>query len=251
MPEHKPSLAYRCIRGLVKAFYPKLTVIGAENLPREAALIVGNHSQLHGPIAAELYFPGDRYTWCAGEMMHAKEVPAYAFRDFWSQKPRWTLPFYRVLSYLITPFSVCVFNNARTIPVYHDSRVLGTFKKTVATLAQGSSVVVFPEKDAPHNHILCAFQDKFIDIARLYHKKTGKCLQFVPMYLAPNLRQLHLGKPLVYDPEEPMDTQRPRLCAQLQDAITSLALALPEHTVVPYRNIPKKLYPKNTQGGRP
>ena len=34
-------------------------------------------------------------------------------------------------------------------------------------------------------------------------------------------------------------------CAALTDAITALALSLPEHRVVPYRNIPKRLYPKN------
>jgi len=27
--------------------------------------------------------------------------------------------------------------------------------------------------------------------------------------------------------------------------ITEIAVSLPEHTVVPYRNIPKKLYPSN------
>ena len=31
------------------------------------------------------------------------------------------------------------------------------------------------------------------------------------------------------------------------DSITDIACHLPEHTVVPYRNIPKKFYPKNTQ----
>ena len=29
------------------------------------------------------------------------------------------------------------------------------------------------------------------------------------------------------------------------DEITAMALSLPEHTVVPYANVPKKQYPKN------
>ena len=36
-----------------------------------------------------------------------------------------------------------------------------------------------------------------------------------------------------------------RLCAALTDAITALAVSLPEHTVIPYRNIPRRQYPKN------
>ena len=128
MEEKKTSQLYKIIKGLVWFFYPKLEVVGTENLPEEAAIIVGNHTQMNGPIAAELYCPGKHYTWCAGQMMHLKEVPGYAFQDFWSQKPTWTHQFYKVLSCIIAPLSVCVFNNANTIGVYRDSRIVATFK---------------------------------------------------------------------------------------------------------------------------
>ena len=177
--------------------------------------------------------------------MNLKDVPGYAFRDFWSGKPRWTHPFYRLLSYMIAPLSVCIFNNARTIGVYRDTRILSTFKKTVKTLREGKSVVIFPEHNVKHNHILYDFQDKFIDAAKLYYKKTGKELRFIPMYIAPKLKKLYLGKPIRFQAAEPMDAERSRICNYLMDAITGIAEALPEHTVVPYLNIPKKDYPSN------
>ena len=34
----------------------------------------------------------------------------------------------------------------------------------------------------------------------------------------------------------------------LMDAVTDMACALPEHTVIPYRNIPKRYYPSNIPG---
>ncbi len=245
MEKKKPSVLYRCIKGLVRAFYPKIQVVGRDNLPGEPAIIVGNHSQLHGPVACELYFPGERYTWCAGEMMHLKEVPAYAYQDFWSGKPRATRWFFKLLSYLIAPLSVCVFNNAQTIGVYHDSRIMSTFKETVRALQSGASVVIFPECDEPHNHIVHQFQENFVDIARLYGRRTGKKLSFVPMYLAPQLHQLHLGKPVEFDPAAPIGEERHRICTELMDRITAMAVALPRHTVVPYPNIPKGEYPTN------
>ena len=176
--EKKISPVYRVIKWLVWVFYPKMQVSGTEHLPEEPAVIVGNHTQMNGPIACELYFPGKRYTWCAGEMMHLKEVPAYAFQDFWSRKPRWNRWFFKLLSYMIAPLSVCVFNNADTIGVYHDSRIISTFKNTVKRLQEGASVVVFPEHEAPYNHILCQFQDRFIDVAKMYFKRTGKAIAF-------------------------------------------------------------------------
>lgn len=236
---------FKCIKALVRLFYPKMEVLGAENLPDEPALIVGNHAQMHGPIACELYFPVNRYTWCAGQMMHLKEVPAYAYADFWSQKPKGVRWFYKVLSYLIAPLSVCVFNNAQTIGVYRDARLRSTFRETVNRLEEGASIVLFPEHDEPHNHILCSFQDKFIDVAKIYHRKTGAALCFVPMYVAPKLKKMYLGKPIRFSAENPIAQERERICKHLMAEITDIACSLPRHTVVPYRNIPKKYYPVN------
>lgn len=247
MEKKKTTRMYRLIKATVRFFYPKMQVEGVKNLPDEPAIIVGNHCQMNGPIACELYFPGERYTWCAGEMMHRGEVAEYAFRDFWSRKPKWSQPFYKVLSHLIIPLSVCVFNNADTIGVYHDARILNTFKDTVKRLCEGASVVIFPEHDVPCNNIISQFQEKFIDIARLYYKKTGKELTFVPMYIAPRLKTMYLGKPVRFCADTPMDDERRRICSYLMEQVTEMARALPEHTVVPYRNIPVKDYPSNRE----
>lgn len=245
MKTKKISPLYKFIKWLIKVFYPKVEVIGAENLPQEPAIIVGNHSQLHGPISCELYFPTNRYTWCAGQMMELKEVPNYAFQDFWSEKPKGIRWLYRILSYLIAPLSVCIFNNAQTIGVYHDSRIITTFKNTVKRLREGASVVIFPECNEEYNHIVHRFQENFVDIAKLYYKRTGHALAFVPLYVAPNLHQLHIGAPIYFDPEALIAEERTRICQELMESITALAVALPEHTVVPYPNIPKKDYPSN------
>lgn len=246
MTKKSPSLAYKFIEGVVRLVYPRTEVVGTEHLPTdEPCIVVGNHCQMHGPIACQLYFPHPRYIWCAGEMMRAREVPAYAYRDFWSQKPRWQRPFFKLFAYLITPLAVCLFNNADTVPVYHDTRLMTTFKDSLAKLQDGASMVIFPERDVPQNNILCEFQDKFVDIARLYYKKTGKELAFVPLYLAPNLRKMVLGEGIRFRADAPITEERARICTYLHAAITDMARALPQHTVVPYRNMPKKYYPSN------
>ena len=238
---------YRFLRFLVRLFYPRMTVEGAENLPDEPCIVVGNHAQANGPISAELYFPVERYTWCNGEMMHLKEVPDYSYRDFWSRKPRHIRWLYRIVSYLIAPLSVCVFNNANCIGVYHDMRVIKTFHETVEKLCGGASIVIFPEHDVSHNNIVHEFQDRFIDVAKMYYRKTGRALSFVPLYVAPRLRKLCLGSPVRFDPSAPMQQERKRICEAMMDGVTELARALPEHIVVPYPNIPKKQYPTNKE----
>ena len=244
----KKGFSYACfrvIRWLIWLFYSKIQVVGEENLPKDACIVVGNHTQMNGPICAEIYFPGKPKIWCAHQMMYLKEVPAYAFQDFWSGKPKNTHWFYRILSYLIAPVSVCVFRNARTIPVFRDNRLLTTFKLTVSALQENTSVVVFPECYEPYNHIVYQFQDRFIDVAKLYYKRTGKAVPFVPVYIAPALKKLYIGKPVLFDPEVPIEQERERICKCLMDAITDMAVKLPRHRVVPYPNISKKQYPQN------
>ena len=129
MGERKISPLYRLIKAAVRAVYPKIKVVGEENLPPEPVVYVGNHSQMNGPIACELYTPGEHYIWCAGEMMDKKKVPAYAYQDFWSEKPKAVRWFYKLLSYIIAPLSQLVFTNANTIGVYHDAKIITTFKK--------------------------------------------------------------------------------------------------------------------------
>lgn len=242
----KPTITYKILESMVRLVYPRIQFLGLENMPDEPALFIGNHSQNNGPISCQLYFPGKKYIWTAGQMLHLKEVPAYAFQDFWSFKPKRSRWLFKIASYLIAPLSVCVFNNADTIPVYRDTRGLSTFKKTISALQDGAHIVIFPEHNVKRNNILYDFQSRFIDLARLYHKKTGRSLPFVPMYIAPRLKKIYLGKPTCFNADTPMDEERERIRQYLMTEIETIAYALPAHTVVPYRNIPRKEYPTNT-----
>ena len=241
----KHNILYLIICALIRLFYREPAFVGTENLPEEPCVIVGNHTQMNGPIISELYFPGNNHIWCAGQMMHWGEVAEYAFTDFWSFKPKIFHPFFRLLSWIITPLAVLIFNNASTVPVYHDTRLITTFRRSIERLQEGHSILIFPEKNKRWNNVLYDFQDKFIDLARFYYRRSGKILSFVPVYNAPALHETLIGKPIPFDPSRPIEEERARLCAALKDAITALAASLPEHTVVPYRNIPKRLYPKN------
>ncbi len=233
------------IRALIRLFYGKVTVEGLENLPERDAILVANHCQMHGPIVGELFLPRSVYIWCAGSMMHAREVPRYAFTDFWSQKPAWTHPFYKALAVLITPLSVCLFNNARTVAVYRDARIVSTFKETVRLMKEGKNILVFPERDEVNNNILYAFEENFVDVARLYQRRFGRSPVFVPVYIAPDLKTAYIGKGTPFDPAAEPAAERHRICTFLTDAITETARALPAHWVIPYRNIPKKNYLTN------
>lgn len=238
---------FKVAKFLIRFFFQKNEVIGLETLPTdEPVIFVGNHTQMNGPLVAEFYIP-NRYTWCNAEMMKVREVPAYAYKDFWSEKPKWQRPFYKLLSYIVAIPGAFILSNANTIPVYRDTRILTTFRQTVETLSDGMSVVIFPECPTPNNNIVYEFQKNFVDVARPYYKKTGKEVLFVPIYIAPTLKKSYIGKPIRYSHENAPEDERIRITEYLSNEITEMARSLPLHTVVPYKNLPKKLYPKNKE----
>ncbi len=236
---------YRVIRKVVSLVMPVYKVEGMDNLPEGPAVVVGNHSQAFGPLAAELYFPGLHYTWCISEMMEKEKVADYAYGDFWSGKPALIRPFFRLFSYIIPPLAELVFTNAYTIPVYRDKRVMKTFKISCDKLENNAKVVIFPEDYTEHNNIVHEFQRGFVHVAKYYYRTTGKTVPFVPMYVCPELRKLVIGKPILYSPELPSGQEADRICTYLQDAISEIAYDMPRHRVVPYPNVSKKNYPYN------
>lgn len=238
---------YRFIRFMVWVVFPKYTVEGVENLPDEAVVLVGNHSKANGPVALQLYSPRESYTWCTSHMMSVKEVPDYAFEDFWSKKPKYVLWIYRLLSYIIAPLAAFIMTNANTIAVYRDRRVIKTFTESVDKMKDGADVVVFPECYDEHNNIVHEFQRGFVDLARMDYKKNGRSTPFVPMYVCPSLRKLVFGKPIYYNNDAPSKAEADRICNELMDAISEMAYLQPRHKVVTYNNIRKKYYPENVR----
>lgn len=245
IPNTRKSPMFQVLCGLVRLFYGKLELVELEPLPQRDAVIVANHTQMNGPIAGQLFMPENCYIWCAGQMMDRKKVPEYAFTDFWSQKPKWTHPFYRMLSHLIAPLASFIFNHARTIAVHRDMRIMSTFRESLNKLTEGNTLLIFPEKDETDNNILYKFQENFINIAKLYYAKTGVALTFVPMYIAPRLRKMYIGKGITYNSSSSIEEERTRIADYLSREITKIARQLPVHTVIPYRNIPKRFYLTN------
>jgi len=228
---------YRFCAWIVKIIYGKSVVEGLDNLPDEACVIVANHSQLHSPLTFELFFKVKRAIWCDGKMMDKKEVPQYAEDNFWPKASDKKKKQRRFWIKIIAPFVAYIFTRAHTLPVYRDARLMKTFRFSEESLLRGENLIIFPENEItdPENPILDFFNLHFVDIAKIYHKKYGKILTFVPVYNCVEQKKVVVGKDHVkYDPDIPMEEQRKLLCEKLRSEITKIAQSLPRHKVVPF-----------------
>ena len=237
---------YKAASAVVRLLYPAPEFSGLENLPKGCpCIIVGNHAHTYGPFYMELYLPCERAIWCIGEIMDPQEAADYAFKDFWSRKPLWCRWVYRLLSYVFALLSVAVLKHAHCIGVYKDSRLLSTMRESIRHMKQGDNIVIFPEHEVTYNDIVWEFQQGFVDLAAVYTRQTGEPVDFVPMYIAPKLKRVCLGKPIAFDPKASLDAERDRVCHALMDEITDMARDLPPHVAVPYPNLPRHMYNLN------
>ena len=235
----KKGVVYKICAPFVRLFYKKVKFIGLENLPKEPCIIAGNHAQMHGPANAELNFPTKKLIWCDGPMMNRKEFPKYAYNNFFGGKPNL---FQKLFVRLLTPLITNIFNTADALPVYRDMRIMKTYKATADALNEGVNVVILPECPEEFNEITNKFNEYFVDVARFYYKHTKKELSFVPMYYCRALKKTLFGKPIKFDANAPIETERKRICEYLMDEITILAKSLPAHKVIPFNNVKKKDY---------
>lgn len=251
MQKKRTSLPSKFVFKILKFFvsikYRKIKIDGLEDLPECDTIIVANHAQLNGPIIAELFMPENCYIWANGQMTDFREVPSYAMEDFFPYKKGWKRVFYKIASYLMAPLLPCIIKNARAIPVYHDIRLASTIKNTIRKLSAGKIILIFPEKHEKRNNIINQFREHFVDVARIYHRRTGKTISFIPMYIAPKLNYCCFGKKILFDPNADISFERHRITEFLEEEITSLGRSMPDHIVIPFDNISRGQYVSNKE----
>lgn len=246
VPERKKNGFYKLVLAFFKGRVNKGTIEYLEPLEPGNIMIV-NHAQMWAPIYFEIKIPHKRF-WCTQEVLHYKGCGDYCYKDWWSKKPAIFRPFFWLVAHLfVQPLAPKLFRCADTLPVYRDIRLRDTFKYSLESLEAGYTNIITPETHIEGNGIVNSFLPNFVDIARLYYKKSGKCLKFYPTYLTPVLNKIVVGHPITYNPEADFKQEKERIVTELEHAIYELAMTLPEHKVVPYENLKKKDWPTNTQ----
>ena len=127
-----------------------------------------------------------------------------------------------------------------TIPVYHDKRIVSTFKESVKMLSDGCHLVIFAESPVRYSEYVNEIQPGVVDLARLYYRKTKKALKFYPVYVEKKNRLISVGKPIAYQPQLDLDEQRREITSYLSFHIDRLARQMKPHKPVPF--LPERWY---------
>jgi hypothetical protein len=213
-------------------------LVGKENLPhRGPAVFVANHLEATGPIAAACSIPLRLYTWSVADMVDEEKAAAYLKWDFVERTLHLTPPTSAWAAKGLSKITVPFLRSLGCIPVYksdYERMQQVTLPISMDVLRQDKFLMVFPEDNMlprdPDTR-MSPFQRTFVRLGELYYQETSERLEFYPVAIHPS-GFVKIGKPLAYNPFNPVGLERHRLKDLLESTVQAMYLEM-EHEAGP------------------
>ena len=236
----KYSIRYRAVTFIGRIMCPRSTVEFEAGEPEEPGVIVCNHAAMRGPIMITLYYGRPHKNWVITYALDREKTANFAFHDFFVGKGRRIKWPWRFLSWIVKLILPNVLEQADPIAVYHDGRVIGTFRESMKALGDGYDIVVFGESPERYSEYVNKMQQGIVDLAALYYRRTGKRLAFYPAYVEKKNRKIKIAPPILFDPDAPQTEQREAVCDRISSEIDRMAREMKPHRPVPF--LPERWY---------
>ena len=210
-------------------------VLGKENLQGledGTIIMVCNHGEVYGPVAATLHVPISFRPWGISEMMDREQIVDYIYQNT-AVRQDWCPNFLKMpLTKIFARFFLWAFKSLEAIPVYrNDPRsLIKTFRMTVDAMQAGDNLLLFPERGDNLGPGDKGYAEEgigemytgFAMIAPALYKKAHKAAVFVPVYASKKLKTLTFGEAIAYDPTAPMNDENRRIVAALHNRIEAM-----------------------------
>jgi 1-acyl-sn-glycerol-3-phosphate acyltransferase len=222
---------YQFIVGVLDLFLWGGELIGEDNLPRRGpAVFIANHLDATGPIATACSIPLRIHPWVIADMMDKDLAPVWLQADFVERQLHFKPPLSRWLARALCSISVPLFFSLGCIPVYTGDyeRMRKTLDDSMGFLLEGKFLLVFPEDyRLPKDPVtkMQPFQHSFARLGEEYFAETGECLEFYPVVVH-STGQLVVGKPVAFNPFNPVGRERRRLKELMEDTIIAMYMHL-------------------------
>ncbi len=228
------SKLIRCIGRNIKCH--GYEVIGKENIPTEASFFCPNHARATGPIAMDYAHKRPNRVWSQSRMLEIKEFPKQIVNNVIPNKKGIVYGLlYGLASVLAIPFTRLMLSYD-PIPVYKDTRILNTFKKSARTIGEGKDIVMYPEwKTRAEGYKYVNQVMGGIAVAVKECVRTCKRpISIVPVYVCESLRKVIYCKPITIENTANYKEQTQVIIKYIMDAIEEAGNSLPEHRITPY-----------------
>jgi len=216
---------YTILSALIRGFSRPMSTVWESEFDGAPAVFCPNHAGAFGPIeiCAKFTLRKKLHPWMNDGMMHAKTTPAYVRQDYWWEPGCFWEPLLnRTLPYLAAAIIPPILRSVPGVPVYHDIRVIKTFRKSLAYLQEGEHLVIFTEQPDGYQSHSPKLNDGFLRIAPTVYSRLGIALKFYPVRIDRKNRVMRVGTPAQYDPAVPLAEQSERIMEIIRRGIQPL-----------------------------
>jgi 1-acyl-sn-glycerol-3-phosphate acyltransferase len=218
------GLFFRMARSLVRKIYPKYRIEIPQNFDGPVVYI-SHHQNLFGPFITLLWFPKALHAWILHVFLDQRAC-YHQYVDYtFTKRFGWNRTLAKICAFLISIFIAKLLNSGKGIPVYRGSRkILQTFHLSMNVLANGESIVIFPDIDYSDSSAnVKEMYDGFLYLEKYYYKKTGKHVCFIPLYVSKKRRLLIAEKEIYFRDDEDFNAERKIVLQKIRSNLNELA----------------------------
>lgn len=209
---------FRAARRLVRLLSLPYQLVQREPAP-QGAVYLCQHKDLRGPILSLLWLPQEFYIWALA-IYHDFQTSRRHFAEFTlpvrCHLPR---PIAWLLAWPVAGVMTLLCRSAHSIPVYRDKNAFKTMGASIKVLQAGHDIMLYPDIDYANKEGGTELYDGFIYLERFYRHATLRHLNFIPVYINEDERQIIIGKAIRFEDGDFM-AQKETVLQQISRALS-------------------------------
>lgn len=189
---------YKMTRVVVRWKLGRWTV--AVPAPDGPTVFVCSHDNLHGPLICQAYLPFPTRPWVLHVFLD-RESCRKQFKEYtFSTRFGFPGPLAGFLAWMVSGYVSKLVRSVKSIPVYRGaSRIIETFRETVAALKAGDSVMIFPNIQYTNEDGAGELYEGFLLVDRLWSRVSETPLAFVPLHVDQQRKTITAGEAVYFD----------------------------------------------------
>ncbi len=197
-------------------------VRGKENVSKtdEARVFISNHYEIFGPVAMYISFPYKFKPWVIDKLLDKKSVEEQMSISVYNNFKRYPMWFKRFAVHAVRNLMIYVMNHAGAISVSRDNirANIKTLNESVKVLNKKKAVLIFPELSYVQEGV-GEFQTGFEHLGKFYYQKTGKKISFYPTFVSQNNKEIYIGKPIIFNPDNDPNEEKTKIVSYLHTSM--------------------------------
>lgn len=196
------KLLYKFTRFIFRCFNKPYSIYRECDEGAPVAYIV-HHQNLQGPVISMAWFDKPIHPWGLSVFFSHRSCYKHYYKYTFTERFGMPRVFAAILTYPLSFYIPGLMKSMEGIPVYRGSKdIVRTFSESLSVLTQGESLLICPDIDySSEDEHMGEMYMGFLSLERMYMKKTGKHLLFVPLHIDNKSHRIIIGKDISFTSE--------------------------------------------------